>query len=172
MSLALGGLIGVVSSVVASTIWLVTIRAVRPRVDISSVIAEEGEGEDRKWRIKIINRARRAALDIEFELVAVRPASAMNGAVNFTRSCRVGRAPIILPGVSQRRRDDDNCYRLRIHDNPREMLAGDDGRFLRLRLFARDEVSGIGRVFESRYTYEATQVVRGRFARGQVFDVA
>ncbi|MDQ1247755.1 MAG: hypothetical protein QG597_2126 [Actinomycetota bacterium] len=162
---------GALSSTIASLIWLLMLRRVRPRIEISPFIAEESINDSPQWRLKLINRSRRAAVDISIEIVLIRAQSAANGSVNMTRAIPVGRLPLMLPGKRWRSGSDDNCYRIRIHANPGNLLTPDDGRYLRVRIMARDEVSGVGRLFEQRYAYLATSIVKGRFSKGQHFQV-
>lgn len=53
----------------------------------------------------------------------------------------------------------------------RSLLRGENHRYVRFRLFARDEISGIGRLFESRYHDPVSEIGRGHFSKGQRFEI-
>lgn len=76
-------LTGVVASFVASLFWLAAMRRVRPKIELSPVVAElpQTSDPDRKvrYQIKIINRSRRVATDLIFELVLLRPSREKGG---------------------------------------------------------------------------------------------
>ena len=64
-----------------------------------------------------------------------------------------------------------NAYRLRTDMGLHHLLVAYPDGHIRLRVFARDELSGIGRVFEAAYHEPETDIRRGKFALGQTFDV-
>lgn len=164
--------IGTLSSVAASIIWLLALRRVKPRIDVSPSIAEDGRSGSRQWRVNIINRSSRAVVDLRVELVRVRSQSARNGSVNMTRSIDVGRVPLTLAGRRRGSTEDNNCFRMRIYEDPGQLLSTDDGRYIRLRIFGRDEITGVGSLVETRYTYAADAIKQGRFSKGQSFDIS
>lgn len=166
-TIALSLLIGVIGSLLASLAWLLTLRRLHPKLELSDFIAFDPANSS--WHIKIINRSRRAVVDIQFEAVRIRLESARGGSVKMRSPLRIGEPPMVIPGFRKRTSEHDNCYRIRIFDDPATDM-GDD-RHLRLRVFARDEVSGIGRVFERSYHYPPSDIKDGTFARGQDFRV-
>lgn len=165
-------LLGLVASVGASLVWFVMLRRLHPTIEISPIIAEDLSFDEPTWHIKIINRSKRAAVDLRFEIVRTRQSSARNGAVRMRRSVPCGPAPLVLPGRRRNDTDHSNCYRVRIYENPHELLPADQGRALRMRIYARDEVSGFGSVAERQYTYPPSDIKVGRFACGQTFDIS
>jgi hypothetical protein len=171
---------GVLSSLVASGVWLFGLRKIRPRIDVSPVIAQDfAQVPDATptSAIKIINRARRAAVEVQFELALINSARTKGGPV-FVREPLVidNPPPMVLPR-SPRNRDSKaheesyNAFRLRTKCNARLLLEEHPNSYLRLRVFARDELSGIGRVFEASYHEPESDVEIGKFARGQTFEV-
>ncbi len=163
--------VGVVSSVIASSVWLLGLRRLRPRIDISPWIVEDvrPDGEPACYRIKIINRSRRAVVDLAFELAVMRPERTQGGVVKMRRVVRVSGPPPLI--ISGRASDDSNTYRMRVDADLRGILSGDAHRFIRLRVFARDEWSGIGRVAEREYYEPSSDLIVGKYSKGQSFDV-
>ncbi len=167
---------GAVGSLVASLIWLLGLRRLKPRLDLSPVVAEETRdlrGNERiTYSIKMINRRKRAAVDLQFELVMIRPRRTRGGFVDTRTLLRVyGRPPLILPRYENKAGEHHNAYRLRTGAELRVLLQEDPNASIRLRVMARDEVSGIGKVFEAKYNEPASDIQRGKFARGQTFDI-
>ncbi|MGN9920255.1 hypothetical protein [Micromonospora palomenae] len=164
--------VGVISSVIASSVWLFGLRRMRPVIDISPWIVEDdtASGAPTCYRIKIINRSRRALVDVAFELAVMRPERTQGGVVKMRRVVPVsGPPPLIIPGRG--RGDDANTYRIRVDADLRGILDGDAHRFIRLRVFARDEVTGIGRVVEREYYEPRSDLRAGKYSKGQSFEV-
>ncbi|MFG1820598.1 hypothetical protein ACGFIF_43045 [Kribbella sp. NPDC049174] len=161
--------IGVLSSLLASGVWLVALRALRPKIEISPVLVED-PGDQPCFRIKVVNRSRRAVVDIAFELVLMRPERTKGGTVKMRKVVRVaGPPPLVLAGSA--RAKDDNTYRIRVDADLRGLLEQDESRFVRLRVFGRDSLSGLGRVAEREYHEPAADIVTGKYVRGPTFDV-
>lgn len=162
-------LVGVLSSLAASLVWLMSLRLVRPVIELSPYIVESVR-EEPTFQIKIINRARRSAVSLFFELAVIRPKRTKGGIVKSRRMVPIaGPPPLILPGRTAA--DDDNCYRLLIKQPLRDLLEHGADSHLRLRVYAQHEVSGVGRVFERVYHDPQTELLRGRFSKGQSFEV-
>jgi hypothetical protein len=166
---------GVLSSVAASIVWLWGLRRMRPRIEISPVMTEEPSSRSPhnvSYSIKLINRSRRAAVDLEFELTIIRPQRTRGGAVNTRRDVAVsGSAPMLLPPATRGDLEAHNAYRLRTNFPIRWALETYPDSHVRLRVLAKDEVSGTGRVFEAKYHEPSTDMKVGKFARGETFDV-
>lgn len=166
--------LGVFSSLVSSLVWLLALRFVKPKIDISPYVVEgpstAGNKSSPSYRIKIINRSRRSAVGLQFELAAITPRRTKGGSVRGRRMIPIaGPPPLILPG---RRADSDgNNYRMHVSSDLRHVLEGDSSAYLRLRIFAQDELSGVGRVFEQSYYDPKADIVQGRYAKGQSFEV-
>jgi hypothetical protein len=161
--------IGVLSSVLASGVWLVVLRGLRPKIEISPVLVED-PGPQPCFRIKVINKSRRAVVDIAFELVIMRPERTKGGTVNMRKVVRVaGPPPLVLAGKGRGR--DDNTYRIRVDADLRGILEQDESRFVRLRVFGRDSLSGLGRVADREYHEPAAEIITGKYVKGPTFEV-
>ena len=168
--------VGVVAGVVASVVWLFGTRRVRPRVEIAPVIAqlpdEARHGRSAAYQIKVINRARRGAVDLCFELVLLRPARTKGGTVQVRRTIPLlGSTPLVLPGTRGKGDQDHNAYRLSTAVDLRQLLDEFPDACLRLRVMARDEVTGTGRLAERSYHEPRSDLQVGRYARGQAFEI-
>lgn len=168
---------GVLSSLVASLVWLIGLRRVRPDIEIGPALAEElhetAEGPpERSYVIKFLNRGRRSVVDLQFELVLIRPRRTQGGLVDMRNRLDVaGTPPLSIPSYSRGDKESHNAYRVRTYEDLRTLLEQEPNAFIRFRVFARDEWSAIGKVFEYRFHEPATDIRRGKFAKGQTFDI-
>jgi hypothetical protein len=166
---------GVLSSMAASVLWLWSLRRVRPMLDIGPVAAEESSTRISggfSYSFKLLNRSRRAVIDLKFELVVIRPKRTRGGLVDVRRNVEVlGTPPLSLAGFARGEAEAHNAYRLRTNAPLRQILEDYPDAYLRLRVMARDEVSGTGRVFEAKFHEPSSDIKSGKFARGQSFDI-
>jgi hypothetical protein len=173
-NLALSIILGIVSSLAASMVWILMVRLIRPRIAISPLITESPTAEDDEkiFRIKIINRSRRAAVDLRFELSLLVPINAKGGIVLRNNIIPpISNAPMLLAPLRGSDPDDLNAYRIRFSEDLRNLLAATVGGALRIRIYARHEVSGVGRVFERKYYDASSEIIVGQFEKGNTFNI-
>lgn len=102
MNLIVSVTTGAVASLVDSLIWFLALRIVRPRVDISQEIAEEVSPEGTvSYRIKVVNRTRRAVVDLRLELSVITPTRAKGGPVYRGQRLVIENEPLLIPGPRQ-----------------------------------------------------------------------
>ncbi|WP_144300555.1 hypothetical protein [Stackebrandtia nassauensis] len=164
---------GIAIGLFCSVLWLWLLRRIRPRIKISSKIAEKVDPElgPSRFYIKISNLRRRAAVDLQIELVTLHLKQASNGEIYAKTMIPIQNAlPFVLPG-----RDADCIYghvlRLAIRHDLRAELANGEATIVQLRIYARDELSGMGRVFEKRYTDPETDLIQGAFSPGETYEI-
>lgn len=99
------------------------------------------------------------------------PVRVKGGNVNRRIPLQCGNAPLMFPRFA--RSDDDHCnaYRLRINSDIRRLLAEHPNASIRLQIFARHEVSSVGKVFGQRYYHPSSEVIVGSFVRGQALTL-
>lgn len=83
----------------------------------------------------------------------------------------LGPPPLLLAGYRRGDNEAHNAYRVSISHELRQWLTHYPNSSLRLRVAARDSVTGVGRVFEHTYFDPASELCRGRFAKGQTFEI-
>lgn len=159
---------GIVSGLVTSMAWFALFRYIRPRMKVAPKASwDPAVG---LVRFKILNMSRRELIDIRFQIDVMRPRVDPQG-VTYVRSPvdLVAKEPVMLAG---KRRDNDhsNAFRVAAELNPTEIFERDSNRFIRFRVFARDTVSGVGRVEEMIY-HSIDDVIDGTYAKGQTFDI-
>jgi len=157
--------VGILSSVVASALWILILSRLTPKMTISPEIAEDPTSP--VFRIKVVNLSRRAAMDLRFDAHLVTPIGAKGGTIKRRTPLECGNAPLLLPRRDRSDTDYDNAYRLRIKDDIRQLLSDNPASFIRLQIFARHEVSGMGKMFERRYHHPSSEIVTGSYAHGK-----
>ena len=60
-----------------------------------------------------------------------------------------------------------NAYRFRICSNIRQLFAENPNSSIRVQIFARHELSGMGKLVAQSYYHPASEIVVGSFVRGQ-----
>lgn len=138
---------GTAAAVIGTMVWLTALAMLlSPKVKIAQVITKGlSTDEETCYRIQIDNLARRSAIDLRFDCCVVFPVHYDDGGT--TRRVTVpkaGEEPLVLPG---KRRGQDNVYAMRYGAELPELIKAHPGAWLRLRVFARDGLSGVGKVF-------------------------
>ena len=158
---------GVVGGVVTSLIWFAIARRFRPRISVSPKLAWDGK---HTW-VKLINKSPRAVVDLQVAIDVVTPRSAKGGIWFQTHAVKiVGTIPVFIP-PDRKKGDDDNAYRFMLDLDPNDLFTSDSVSALRFRLFARDEVSGVGKLIEQEFSHRS-EVVSGEFEKGESFDIS
>jgi hypothetical protein len=138
---------GTAVAVIGTTVWLAALAMLlSPKVKIAQVIAKGlSADEETCYRIQVDNLARRSAIDLRFDCSVVFLVHyADGGTTRRVTVPKAGEEPLILPG---KRRGQDNVYAMRYGAELLELIKEHPGAWLRLRVFARDGLSGVGKVF-------------------------
>lgn len=162
-------LLGILSSIFASALWILALNRLRPKLVISQHIAQDPEmtPESPIFRIKVVNQSRHAAMDLRFQVDLMTPLRVKGGHVNRRFPLRCGNPPLMFPRYDRSNPEHDNAYRLRINSDIRQLLKENPNSSIRLQIFARHELSGMGKVFEQRYYHPSSEIIIGSFVRGQ-----
>lgn len=169
--------LGILGSLAAATVWLFALRRLRPRLELSPHLVEERHTTTQgisktSYGVKILNRSARSVVDLRFELAVIRPKRTQGGLVDGRKLLPLwGQPPLVLPGWQKSDGESHNAYRARTGADLRKWLTENDHARIRFRVYARDELSGIGRVFTAEYHEPETDIKQGKFARGQSFAV-
>jgi hypothetical protein len=159
--------IGVVSSFAASATFLLFLTHVRPDIEISEHIARERRPNGTPvYRIKIVNRQRRAAVDVDVQVFRDSKRNVPNGETSFLKAIPLkSSGTVLLPGRNPADPLKRYARRLRLLVNLDAEWSDDGAQTIVVRVFARDSLSNFGREFERRYYVKANTIVDG------VFDV-
>ncbi|GGK42158.1 hypothetical protein GCM10010124_38690 [Pilimelia terevasa] len=165
---AVAGGLGVASGLLTSVIWLVALRRVRPRLELSPHLVRDPAAK--VTRIKVVNRSRRAVVEVSYEMAVICQQRTRGGMANMRRVVTSRNPPpLYIPG--RRRGSDNNTLRIMFPDDLSTRLENDDGIYIRFRIYGKDEVSGLGRAFQSTYHEPRADFRNGKWAVGQTFEV-
>lgn len=162
--------VGVAASLVASFVWVVLLRLLRPKVDIATLACFDPS--DDKLKIKVINRSRRAIVHIHVEVATVMHVSAAGGLVGMRHVIPLfSPEPLAIEGY-RKGNDDQNAYRFAVKIERKDLqdLIASNSSNLRFSVYCEDELSGLGRLFQHAF-HDASEIVCGSYAKGQDFNV-
>jgi hypothetical protein len=169
----LSALIGVLSSMMASlVVWLLLFR-VRPKIDISPVIARTtGPNGEISFRVKIVNKTRRPAIDLQASIYLDTLRKVPNGDVHMLHKLPLkSTAGFMLHGYNKKDSDARYARRLLIEDDIDATWLDDQHASIVMRLFARDGMSGAFQQCEQIYRLKR-EIKDGSFHWGDSFEVS
>jgi len=159
--------IGIFSSFLASLMYLSFLSLLRPKILISPKISKSESGN---YVIKVINKSKRDAVDIQAELCLLTPINVPKGQIWKRQKIPLNTSKLmVLRKFDTKDKDAIYAFRFTTKVNLEE-IWNDKHSYLRFRLFAKDEVSGFGKVFEQKY-YTKSDIIQGSFAFGDSFDI-
>lgn len=166
-------IIGVLSSAVASLIFLLFLNRIRPKIIISDQIAR---GKSTKgniiYRIKVINKTSRSIMDIKATLHRVRTVVVPGGTIPKVKEIPLKRSEIMeLPKFDPKDKEANYAYRFITYENIEEIWEHDTMEYLRFRIYARDSLSGFGKVFIKDYHTKRNSIKEGDFEVGNSLEI-
>lgn len=169
----LGFGLGIVSSIIAATIFVLFFSKIRPRIEISEQIcrsrADDGTGED--FEIKIINRSGFPAINLRAELQLVRQVVVPEGYVQIWDDVALIRPnPLQIEKYAKKDQQGMYAFYFRTLENLDELWKDDTTSFLRIRIFATHSLSGFSKVFVKNY-FKKSVLVLGEFTAGDSFEI-
>lgn len=163
-------LIGVLGSVIASVLFLLTLYALRPKIEFSPYIADQSKNDDHVYAFKIINRSRWPLTHLEFELTLITPKSVHGGVVLTNDLLPLIKNKIFEVGKFDKK-DKEAQFAVRI-GAPIDLRARcvGEGQFLYLTVSAQHSLSGFQKVFTKHYHLES-DIKKGKHEYGLGLDV-
>jgi len=173
MGLFTSVLLGILGSVIASGIFLLALRELRPKLDISSNISKWSDDEGLRYYVKLINRGKRKVVDLRFEFLLVTKKSIPGGELSSTKplTLKNDRA-FILPEFEKKTERALFARRIIVLDDIDALWDQDAQQYLIFRVYAHDEVSGLARLFEQEYRTKRNTIVEGEFHFGDSFEIS
>lgn len=176
MNLLVVVLIGILSSLVASLVFLCFLTRIRPKIEISKQIAKEyadgdvcGQGP---YKIKIINKTRRRIIDVEAQLHLMEIRVLPGGIIRRGVPIPLVRSKIMeIEKFDPRDESADYAFRFIIDADVEEIWKDDSHSFLRFRISATDSFSGFKRVFIMDYHKKRDCIKQGDFKFGNSLEI-
>jgi hypothetical protein len=166
-------ILGALSSLIASVLFLLFLTRLRPRVVISECIAKgmDSKGEP-IYRIKVINRTRVPIINVRVQLHFMRPTVVPGGLIYISKEITFQRSDILeLSPFDLKDNTAAYAYRFRSYEDISKLWNDDTQAYLRFRLYATHSVSGFSRVFRKDYQTKRNTLKEGDFAFGNSTEV-
>lgn len=164
--------IGVLSSIVASLMFLLFLSRLRPKIVISPQIAK-GEGLKREmvYRVKVINKTGRSIINIKAQLFLVKPSVRPGGITPTAKEIPIAKGEIMeLSKFDLKDKDDNYAFRFRTYEDIKELWDNRQS-FLRFKIYGIDSLSGFGKVFTQDYHTKRNSIKEGDFESGNSLEI-
>lgn len=167
-------LVGVISGIVASSVFFWLIFRLKPNVDISPYITTEYDDDGTPYyRFKIINRTRRSITNVQCKLVMSKDRNVPQGKIRINEDLTLKREQIFeIAPYSKKDADAHYAYRLVTYDDLETIWDDNDMAYLRLMVSATDSVSNFSRITTRSFHDKRTVLIRGSHVFGNSLDVA
>lgn len=170
MSYLLSIIIGVFSSLTAAIVFLLIICRFKPKIIISDKVAhtllKKGESE---YKIKIIDKSSRRAVNIHADLYLVTPKTIPNGLMLSLKEIKLQRnSPLAFYKYDTRKADGKYACIFRTSENLKELWKDNEHTYLRFRIYAVDSLTGFGKLFTKIYYKKDADIVNGEFKFGSL----
>lgn len=166
MALLINIVVGVLSGVLSSALFFFLLRRLRPHIEISPSIAKSHLDGHTYYDFKIINRSKRAAINIQAYLVLATQTNVEGGPIYKTKRIEFTNHNFFELGPFSAT-DSDAYYALRFTtvqdiDN---MWVG-EASHLRFRIMATDAESGFSRAFMHDFRVKRNAIKSGQHGFG------
>ncbi len=166
--------VGVLASLLASLIFLYFLIRLKPNIEISPSISKGiSKNGDTSYRIKIINKSSRPAINLRAELLIRTKRNVPNGVIVNNHSLKLKTDQMFE--ISKFNLSDNTAgyaKRFVCTENIEEIWNDDNSSYLLFRLIATDPVSGIQKVFKKSYYTQRTDIKAGSHHYGNSFDIS
>jgi hypothetical protein len=166
-------IIGVLSSFVASLLFLFFLTGVRPNIVISDQIAKSKSSTTGElvYIIKVINKTKRPIIDIKAQLHLINLVVMPGGVIRNTNKIELKTSEIME--ISKFDFEDkmaNYAYRFVVNENI-EQKWDNSQSFLRFKISAKDSLSGFSRVFGKNYHTKINSIQEGKFEAGSSLEI-
>lgn len=173
LNLAKDVLIPIAIGVLSSFLFLLLASRLRPSINISREIAKMPVGgcgpSTGGYAVKVVNKSRRAAIEIRARLALAVPAIVPGGMITATTDYILDKDSLFeLPG--QGKEAEDSAFRfITYQDIEAGWLPG--GTYIQFSLVAKDSLSGFGKAFTKKYEVKSDKLKNGIFEVGNSMRV-
>ncbi|MCD4783177.1 MAG: hypothetical protein K8T10_05015 [Candidatus Eremiobacteraeota bacterium] len=166
-------IIGVLSSFVASLIFLLFLTRVRPNIVISNQIAKSKSLKTGElvYIIRIINKTKRPIIDIKAQLHLINLVVMPGGVIKNTKIIALKTSEIMeISKFDSKDKMWNYAYRFIVDENI-ETKWENSHSFLRFKISAKDSLSGFSRVFSKNYHTKINSIQEGKFEAGNSLEI-
>lgn len=174
MEYALAALIGVISSLTASVVFLLVLSKLRPRLEISDKIAWTMADNRKEFHIKIINRTKNPIVNIKTELLLAKWRNVSGGRIYSSMPIELRQSEALqISGFTSDPEDNKAEYAIRFTalEDIDQLWANDENTSLIFRVYGVHSISNLGRAFQRTYHRKATSLKYGDFKFGNSLEI-
>jgi len=163
-------IIGILSSFIASIVFLQFLIRLRPNIEISPYISYGDNNGN--FRIKIINRSKRDAINLKYELSIVTPVNVPNGTVSNYKTLKLKKDNAFeIKGFDKSDTSAGYAKRIVTSENLYNMWNDEKGNYLVFRMIVTDSLSGFHKVFRREFHTKRNVIVKGSHVFGNSLEV-
>jgi hypothetical protein len=168
-----GAITGVLSSVIASALFLFILLRFRPKLLISPYISMSHEGDGSNvYMIKVINRTPRKVINLKAQLLLQEHRNVPGGFVyDQTIIPLAWDSEFLLERYRRNDREARYAFRLACEYDLDRLWNDQGGDCLLFRVSAQDSITGFTSVFSTRYHTKRDAIKRGSHKFGDSLDV-
>ena len=157
-----------------SLLFLLLISRIRPNIQISANIAKVVSKKHLGkygYVVKIINKSKRAVVDVKVRFAIVQEKIVPDGLIMRTSDFVLEKdSEFEIPGVDKKE-PEASAFRFITYDDI-ETKWNDEKTFLLFVVYAKDSLTGIGKVFTQRYYLKRVALKDGSFKVGASMEIA
>ena len=167
-----GILTGVLSSLVASSLFLFILLRLRPKIEISPYIAVQERKKGTAYIIKIINKTQREIIDIQSELVVATPINVMDGTITTIKRLKLETPnSFYMNKYDKKDRNAEYAGRYLTYEDIDLKWPDDSVSYLQFRILAKDSLSGFSNYFHHSFYVKENCLIKGSHKFGDNLDI-
>lgn len=165
-------LLGILSSLAASFVFLFCLSRLRPNIAVSSFISYREDEKGKRYAFKIINKTSRPIINVRCRLSVVSPKAVPGGLVFNNKSIRLEREEVFMIDKYDKKDKDANyAWRFLCREDIDSEWKEGDGSYLIFRVIATDSLSGLSSYHSYRFYTKRDSIKLGSHRFGDCLQV-
>lgn len=172
-TIVLGSVVGILSSLVASAMFLLAISTLKPTIDVSSAIAKRTDADgNTTYAVKIINRTRSPIASVRVRVYIASPRTVRGGRIYRLKPVELNQPEVMeIPGFDRNDKQARYARRFLFAEDLDAHWPRDDSSSVRFQIYAVHALTGFGKAVEQEYEDKDSQLVRGDFKYGNSLEI-
>lgn len=168
------GIIGILSSLAASALFLYFLSRIRPEMEISPEIAKITEPGGRiKYSVKVINRTDKHVINVRAVMTVRTPHNVHGGTIFINTYITLKTAEVLeIKRFNPTDTNADYAVRFVTFDDLDHIWVHNPMSVVEFHLYATHSLTGFGRVFTRQYHDKDNELKVGNFKYGNNLDIA
>ncbi len=165
-------ILGILSSLAASFVFLLCISRLRPRIEISPNISYREDEKGKRYVFKILNKTSRPIINVRCRLNVVSPKAVPGGLVFNNKNVRLERDEVFLIDKYDKKDKDANyAWRFVCREDIDSEWTEGNGSYLIFRVMATDSLSGLSKYYCHRFYTKRDSIKTGSHRFGDSLQV-